>query len=289
MTPLFHVSASSASDDLLVIHTPTTKDINVKALADSGATKNCCSDSYVREKLLSTNSHANPLRVRIADSSMRMEIHGLNIEFNIGSLKISQEFIVTRLSGPHQIILGYEFLKDFNPHIDWAAGTLRFSEMEIMQAIVSKQIAGVKHLSGKQISRLLKTKLEKNKKNRSLSPEPDDLRTYIGTLKQVHSSPISEAFLNAIQDYEDSNDVNSKIAIIETDFGADYTTKLLSILNDHRSALKPLLGLPVQRPDFDMRIDSEGPIPHSRVYRMSSSELEELKVQLKDSLERGWI
>jgi hypothetical protein len=37
-----------------------------------------------------------------------------------------------------------------------------------------------------------------------------------------------------------------------------------------------------------MRIDFEGPIPHSRVYRMSSSELEELKVQLKDYLERGW-
>ena len=38
-----------------------------------------------------------------------------------------------------------------------------------------------------------------------------------------------------------------------------------------------------------MNIDFEGPFPHSRVYRMSSSELEELKVQLKDYLERGWI
>ena len=95
--------------------------------------------------------------------------------------------------------------------------------------------------------------------------------------------------MNAIQGYEDSDDVQTKIAIIETDFGADYTTELRSILNKHSSALKPLLGLPVQRPDFDMHIDFEGPIPHSRVYRMSSSELEELKVQLKDYLERGWI
>jgi hypothetical protein len=36
-------------------------------------------------------------------------------------------------------------------------------------------------------------------------------------------------------------------------------------------------------------INFEGPIPHSRVYRMSSSESEALKVQLKDYLERGWI
>jgi hypothetical protein len=85
-----------------------------------------------------------------------MARHSVNIEFNIGSLKTSQELIVTRLSGQHQIILGYQFLKDFNPHIDWAAGTIRFSEMETIQAIVSKRSADVKHLSGKQMSRLLK-------------------------------------------------------------------------------------------------------------------------------------
>ena len=85
--------------------------------------------------------------------------------------------------------------------------------------------------------------------------------------------------MNAIQGYEDSKDVQTKIAMIETDFGEGYTTILHSILNEHSSALKPFLGLPVQRPDFDMHIDFEGPIPHSRFYRMSSSELEELKVQ----------
>jgi hypothetical protein len=39
-----------------------------------------------------------------------------------------------------------------------------------------------------------------------------------------------------------------------------------------------LLGLPVQRTDFDMHINFDGLIPHSRVYRMSSAELKELKV-----------
>jgi hypothetical protein len=63
MIPLCHVTASSASDDLLVIHTPSTKDTHLKALVDSGATTNFCSDSYVREKLLSTHPPANPLRI----------------------------------------------------------------------------------------------------------------------------------------------------------------------------------------------------------------------------------
>ncbi len=38
-----------------------------------------------------------------------------------------------------------------------------------------------------------------------------------------------------------------------------------------------------------MHIDFDGPVPHSRVYGMFSAELEELKVHLKDYLERGWI
>ncbi len=56
----------------------------------------------------------------------------------------------------HIIIMEYDFLNDFSPHIDWTAGTLRFSDMETVQGIITKDIADVKHLCGKQISRLLK-------------------------------------------------------------------------------------------------------------------------------------
>ena len=40
MSPLCHVTASSASGDLLIIHTPTDGDDNLSGLVDSGATKN---------------------------------------------------------------------------------------------------------------------------------------------------------------------------------------------------------------------------------------------------------
>ena len=137
--------------------------------------------------------------------------------------------------------------------------------------------------------RLLKKEIDRKSRTniKSLIPEPDEVRTYIGTLKQVHSTPISDSSLNAIQGYVDSEDIDSKIASIKTDFGEDYTNKLHSVLHEHSSALQPLLELSVQRPDFDMHINFEGPIPHSRVFRMSSSELEELKIQLKYYLERG--
>jgi len=82
-------------------------------------------DTYVRDKHLATHPLVNPLRIRLADGIMIMARFGIDIEFNIGALKINQEFIVTRLSGQHQIILSYEFLKDFNPQIE----ILRFSDI----------------------------------------------------------------------------------------------------------------------------------------------------------------
>jgi hypothetical protein len=161
LNPLCHVTTSSACDDLLVIQTPTNQDIHLNALVDSGATKTICSDTYVRDKHIATHPLANPLRIRLANGSMSMARFGVNIEFNIGALKITQEFIINRLSGQHQIILGYEFLKDFSPHIDWTTGILRFSDIETVQAIISKRFAGAKHLSGRQMARLLKKEFDK--------------------------------------------------------------------------------------------------------------------------------
>ena len=144
--------------DLLIIHTPTDKDINLKVLVDSGATKKNCPDSYVIEKLLTTHFLSNPLRIRLADGSMSMARHGVHIDFYIDTLKISKEFIVTRIFGQHQIILGYDFLKGFNPRIDWTAITLRISDNETVRSIITKRMADVKHLSIKQRSRLKKKK-----------------------------------------------------------------------------------------------------------------------------------
>jgi len=111
MTPLCRATASSPRDDSLVIRAPTIQDNHFKTLIDSGATKNICSDSYVREKSLSNHPLLNPFRIRLADGTSRMARDGVIIEFITGSLKSSQSFIVTRLFGTNQIILGIEFLK----------------------------------------------------------------------------------------------------------------------------------------------------------------------------------
>jgi hypothetical protein len=62
--------------------------------------------------------------------------------------------------------LGYEFLKDLNPHIDWTAGTLHSFEMETVQAIIAKRIADVKQLSGKKYGHEL-TMIEERKRKKN--------------------------------------------------------------------------------------------------------------------------
>ena len=67
-----------------------------------------------------------------------------------------------------------------------------------------------------------KKQTRKSKQNiKSLYNERDELRTYIGTLKQVSTMSNDDESLNAIQGYEDSEDVFSKISIIKTDFGTE--------------------------------------------------------------------
>jgi len=58
MTPLCHVTASSASDELLVMHTPATKDIYLKALVDSGPQKTFV-PTYTSEKKYSLRTHSS--------------------------------------------------------------------------------------------------------------------------------------------------------------------------------------------------------------------------------------
>jgi hypothetical protein len=89
--------------------------------------------------------------------------------------------------------------------------------MKTVQAIISKRVADAEHLSGKQMARLFKKEINKKSKSKtkSLVPESENLRTYIGTLKQVHTSTIAISSLNAIQGYEDSEERHLRIMMPE--------------------------------------------------------------------------
>jgi len=87
MTQSYHAFASSASDDLLIIHTPTDTEKKSKALIDSAAAETFCSDSYA--ELLTNHSGTHPFRIRLAGGSLSMARNCAHIDFHIGA-KINQ-------------------------------------------------------------------------------------------------------------------------------------------------------------------------------------------------------
>ena len=290
------VTATSIREDLLVIRTPTDTDPTVQAMVDSGATRYFISDTYVRDKQLSTYPLQQALRVRLADGSMSLARYGVSLAFYIGSSRVTQEFVVTRISGPYQLILGYTFLKQYNPLISWTHGTLTMPDtQEIIQAMIEKRHADIKLVSAKVMSRILKKhNQKKHRLNPVHDPYPDEtgLQVYISTIRQILDPDESDctALNQGVQGYsDDTTTVTEKIDEISTDFGHDMTHKLREILRKYSKPLQPLSGLPKQRPDYDLAIEFDGPIPRAKVYRLSPAELEELATQLKDYLSKGWI
>ena len=240
--------------------------------------------SYIKDKQLTTYPLQQALRVRLADGSMSLARYGVTISLHIGSTRVTHEFVVTRISGPYQLILGYTFLKQYNPSISWADGTLTMpGTQETIQAMIEKRKAEVTLVSAKVMTRLLKKEHKKRHRlNPVRDPYPDEsgLQTYIGTLREIfdETGDSSCTVLNqGIQGYsEDSASVTDKIAEITTDFGHSMIQRLRDILLQHSKPLQPLSGLPKQRPDYDIAIDFDGPIPRAKVYRLSPAELEEL-------------
>jgi len=78
---------------------------------------------------------------------------------------------------------------------------------------------------------------------------------------------------------------------IVTDQDAEYNSQLQKLLGHHKRILQPLKDLPPKRPEFDHAIDvlPDSEIPAGKVYRMSPLELSELKRQLTEYLDKGWI
>jgi Aspartyl protease len=97
-----------------------------KALLDSGATENFIDPRMVKKLGIGTVELTQPRMVYNVD---RMENQGGQIEklciLNIlqGRKEAAQPFFVINL-GEDQLILGYLWLKEFNPMINWMQGTM---------------------------------------------------------------------------------------------------------------------------------------------------------------------
>jgi hypothetical protein len=91
------------------------------ALIDSGATENFIDQETVKKLKLGSKKLSEPIRLRNIDGTYNQSgsvTHFIDLLVNRGGRKITQQFYVTNL-GSDRIILGYLWLRAFNPDIDW--------------------------------------------------------------------------------------------------------------------------------------------------------------------------
>jgi len=112
------------------IGTTNTSEVHsVKALLDSGATGNFIDKDFVRTKGISTRSISCPIPVFNVDSFPNKAGQISKVVDVVLCYKTHSERTLLAISnlGKQSMILGYTWLKDHNPEVDWQTGEVQMN------------------------------------------------------------------------------------------------------------------------------------------------------------------
>ena len=140
-----------------------------KALLDSGATENFLDRRTVARLKLATQQLKDPRLVYNVDGSNNKAgqiTHECRLKLNYRDKELEQRFFVSDL-GTDRALLGYPFLREFNPNIDWAKGRLQEAKGIIVQNM--QNINQPRWTAAKEVLRLQREAIKKVGK-----PEPGE-------------------------------------------------------------------------------------------------------------------
>lgn len=227
---------------------------SVWIMIDSGATENFISESFVEKHKMNYQIVKN-LPVQLADGHHKTINRMVKIQkLQLNSCKSNN---ITAYAMPLQrydLILGAPWLYDTNPMIDWVRHTLTFKKGTTSITEVANETNP-------------KEKLECNS-------------IYVSKHQFARTKPMAELFTVYLANTEKGNRNSESLPEV---------TKLLTDFKDIFPENLPN-KLPPRR-TLDHAIDLiPGAIPPSRpIYRLSQIEMDELKTQLADLLQKGFI
>jgi len=267
---MLRVKASDKDTDLLLF------DIIIKghkftALIDSGATGMFLSTRVLDKTKLQAVEKDMVDEVRLANGSTMKSTHVARVGFRMGRYQDIETFHTMDLPD-FDIVLGKPWLRRINPVIDWKKGTLAFTH--------GRRRMKLEPLRGKTYD-------ERTKESMLMSSM--ELRR---ALQLGH-----EAFMLHLRLTETADGVKIESPPEDSeleDRPAWWDEALKSLLEKYKDVIPPD---PDWQPPFpperavDHKIELKpGSTPPNRpIYRMSQPELEELRKQLNDLLERGYI
>ena len=113
---------------LQITSNKSLKKKTVEGLLDSGASGKFIDSNFAREINAETKNLKKPIKVYNVDGTPNKRgtiTQYVELELEIHKRKNKHKFLVTGL-GSQQIILGFPWLKEMNPLIDWQKGTLEW-------------------------------------------------------------------------------------------------------------------------------------------------------------------
>lgn len=132
----------SRTSSLLQLSIPISFDVastpSTNALLDSGATDSFIHFSFINQHHLPTRLLPNPRHVRLADGKTFTKVtHEAILSISIEHFRtFEQRFLVVESELDSILILGYDFLRDQNPNIDWISSSI--SPRDIPQSRIAE-------------------------------------------------------------------------------------------------------------------------------------------------------
>ena len=239
-------------------------------LVDSGASGNFISSDFVNQHSLSLQSLSSDQasHVTLADGSQQSAVGVLkDVELRLQSYSTSLDLVAIPLSG-YDVILGMPWLEDANPIIDWKEKIIQVKRGEEIHSISSD--SSIHLLSHVELDRAIKRK------------QVDSVQAIM--MRQLESDDQSTQNSNPVNvNTEEQNNIKEP---------TEWTETRKQLLHEYRDVFPTDLpsGLPPTR-SVDHRIELKpGSAPTNRpTYRMSPTELDEVKKQIDQLMESGFI
>jgi len=227
----------------------------VTILIDGGASRNFIADRCIKKFKLNTSKEGNKGTVTLADGSHQpCNLFVPNAPLRIENYQDKVKLFVTKLK-LYDVILGKSWLEKYNPSINWKTNEICFRSQKTDIVLCAKE----KPKSESYLNPLTATQLKKTAKD-------------------------SELFLLLLE--------TSSVNNIETDSGNTDNENLKSLLKEFDDVFPKDLpsGLPPARSvDHKIELIPESTLPSRPTYRLSQPEMDELKNQLEDYLNKGFI
>jgi len=269
-----------------------------KCLIDSGASEDFVGRELVQAYDMPTSRGPQKRQVRLANGSKQDASYVLaDAPIQLGEYRTTRTLTVTPLGG-YGLILGKPWLTDVNPGIDWVTNEVTIGTGKQQFILAGKVKSSKSELHVAELSALqLKNVLAK-----------PSLDLFYGTVREVDGQ-LNLANLDSVDLLGDDAPRAPPPTVTEAEREAKFQQslkdmetpafqdpqdrgKLESVLKEYADVLKgmPAGFMPPNRfCDHSIPLPAEHSPPFSSTYRMSPAELDELKKQLTDLQERGFI